>query len=409
MREFPNMRWTVIALALTFTGVSTAEEWPGWRGPRGDGTSAETGLPLRWGANDNVRWKAEVPGTGHSSPVVWGDRVFLTSCREADQQRLLLCYDRRDGKRLWERVVVTAPLEKKHKLNSHASATPATDGRHVWVSFFASPRIVVACYDVAGHRVWETSPGDFHSVHGFCSPPVLYEDLVIINGDQDHPAAFLVALDRATGAERWRVPRPGIRSYCPPFITRAAGKTQLVLSGANSVASHDPATGKQLWTIDGPTEQFVASFVFHDGLFFMTGGYPELHFLAIRPDGSGNVTGTHIAWRTQKGAAYVPSPVAWNHHVFVVKDDGIASCFETTTGVRCWTERLGKRHSASPVVAEGHLYATDDSGITYVLKAGPTFEVVARNALGEECNASPAVSRDNLFIRTAHHLWCIGK
>jgi outer membrane protein assembly factor BamB len=341
--------------------------------------------------------------------VVWGDRVFVTSCREAEQQRLLLCYDRRDGKLIWERVVATAPLERKHKFNSHASATPATDGRHVWVSFFAPPRIVVACYDVAGGKVWEASPGDFHSVHGFCSPPVLYKDLVILNGDQDHPTAFLVALDRVTGAERWRVSRPGIRSYCPPLITHAGGRTQLVMSGSNCVTSYDPDTGKQLWAVDGPTEQFVASFVYHDGLFFMTGGFPELHILAIRPDGLGNVTGSHVAWRTQKGAGYVPSPVAWDHHVFVVKDDGIASCFEAKTGKRLWAERLGKRHSASPVAADGHLYATDDAGITHVFKAGPTFAVVAANALGEECYASPAVSRDNLFIRTAHYLWCIGK
>jgi outer membrane protein assembly factor BamB len=403
-------RLGIIAVALALAApAARAENWPGWRGPRGDGTSTETGLPLRWSATENVRWKAAVPGTGHSSPVVWGDRVFLTSCREAERQRLLLCYDRRDGSLLWERVVLTAPLEPKHKFNSYASSTPATDGKHVWVSFLDAPRIVVACYDVDGAKVWQKSPGEFHSVHGFCSPPILYQDMVILNGDQDDPGAFLVALDQATGSERWRVPRPGIRSYCPPLVTRAAGKTQLVLSGANSVASYDSDTGKQLWTLDGPTEQFVASFVYHDGLFFMTGGFPELHFLAIRPDGAGNVTSSHIAWRTQKGAGYVSSPVAWDHHVYVVKDDGVASGFEAATGKRLWMERLGKRHSASPVVADGYLYFTDDAGTTYVLKAGPTFEVVSRNALGEECNASPAVSRGHLFYRTANHLWCIGK
>jgi outer membrane protein assembly factor BamB len=385
-----------------------AEEWPGWRGPRGDGTSTETNLPLRWSATENVRWKAEVPGTGHSSPVVWGDRVFLTTCREREKQRALLCYDRRDGKLLWERVVVTAPLERKHALNSYASSTPVTDGTHVWVSFLAQPRMLVACYDFDGNKVWEKSPAEFHSVHGFCSPPVLYRDTVILNGDQDDPAAFLVALDKATGAERWRAARPGIRSYCPPLIAEAAGRRQLVLTGAKTTAGYDPDTGRRLWVIDGPTEQFVASLVYHDGLFFLTAGYPEYHFLAIRPDGSGNVTDTYVVWRTQKGAGYVPAPVAWDHYVYVVKDDGLASCFAAATGKRAWMERLGKHHSASPVVAAGYLYFPDDDGVTHVLKAGPTFEVVARNPLGEKCVASPAVSRGDIFIRTSKHLWCIG-
>jgi len=404
------MRIVVAAIAVAMIGLAArAEHWPGWRGPRGDGTSHESHLPLHWSATENIRWKAEVSGTGHSSPVVWGDRIFLTSSREPERQRLLLCYDRRDGQRLWERVVLTAPLERKHARNSYASSTPATDGRHVWVSFLAQPRMVVACYDLDGGKVWETSPGEFHSVHGFCSPPILYKDMVILNGDQDDPGAFLVALDKATGAERWRAPRPGVRSYTPPFITEAAGRMQLVLTGSNCVTSYDPDTGRRLWVVDGPTEQYVASMVYHDGLFFLTAGYPEYHFLAIRPDGSGNVTDKHVAWRTQKGAGYVPSPVAWDHHVYVVKDDGLASCFEAKTGTRRWAERLGKSHNASPVAADGYLYFPDEEGTTYVLKAGPTFDVVARNPLGEKCFASPAVSGGNIFIRTSQHLWCIGK
>src|SRR5262249_18340855 len=154
---------------------------------------------------------------------------------------------RRDGQLLWERVVVTAPLERKHKLNSHASSTPATDGRHVWVSFLAEPRMLVTCYDLDGQKVWAKSPGEFHSQHGFCSPPVLHKDRVILNGDEAHPSAFLVALDKATGAERWRASRPGIRSYTPPFITEAAGRAQLVLTGSQSVAGYDPDGGRRLW------------------------------------------------------------------------------------------------------------------------------------------------------------------
>jgi outer membrane protein assembly factor BamB len=392
-----------------FSALAMAEDWPRWRGPRGDGTSTEKGLPIRWSADDNVRWKTAVPGVGHSSPVIAGDRVFLTSCREETKERLLLCYDRRDGKPLWERVVLKAPLERKHQFNSYASSTPVTDGEHVWVTFLAAPHVVLACYDVNGNEVWHKSPSEFHSVHGYCSVPVLYKDLVILNEDQDDPAACIVALDKATGDDRWRFSRPGVRSYCPPTIVEVAGRTQMVLSGSNHVTSYNPANGEKLWEIDGPTEQFVASFVYHDGLLFMTGGYPERHILAIRPDGTGDVTATHIAWRTTKGAGYVSSPLAWDHHVFLVNDEGVASCWDAKTGKQCWQERLGRRHHASPVAAEGRLYFTDADGTTFVLAAGPKFELLAKNPFGEECSASPAVSAGNIFCRTRQHLWCIGR
>lgn len=397
------------ALVLLLAPAARAEEWPGWRGPRGDGTSAETTIPIRWGKTDNIAWKADIPGKGHSSPIVWGDRIFLMTCIEEEQKRVLLCLDRHDGKLLWQRVVLTAPLEKKHHLNSYASSTPATDGKHVWVSFLAYPNMEVACYDVEGNKVWQVSPGEFHSVHGFCSPPILYKDLVILNGDQD-AEAWLVALDQATGKEHWRADRPNrTRSYCPPLIVDAAGRTQLVLSGSKCVASYDPDTGKQLWIIDGPTEQFVASLVYGDGLLFLTAGFPEHHIMAIRPDGSGNVTKSAIVWRDTRGASYVPSPIAHGDYFFVVSDEGMASCLEARTGKRLWMERLGHHHSASPVSAADYLYFPADDGVTWVLKAGPKFEVVSQNDLGEECYSSPAVAHGQIFIRTLHHLWCIGR
>jgi outer membrane protein assembly factor BamB len=399
------------SFALVFLMVAStlqAEEWPGWRGPRGDGTSLEKGIPLRWSSTENVHWKVPIPGKGHSSPIVWGDRLFLTTCLEKEGHRQLLCLDRRDGKLLWERTVLTAKLEMKHRLNSYASSTPATDGKHVWVSFFAAPRMVVACYDVEGNEIWRKSPGEFHSKHGFCSPPVLYRDLVILNGDQD-AEAYLVALDQATGAERWRTDRPNrTRSYCPPLIIEAAGRAQMVLSGSKCVASYDPDTGKQIWIIDGPTEQFVASLVYLDGLLFLTGGFPDYHVMGIRPDGKGNVTDTHVVWHETDGAAYVPSPAAHDRYFFLVSDIGVASCWEAKTGKRLWTARLGRHHSASPVVAGGHVYFLDDDGKMFVLRAGDQFEVVSRNLLNEECYASPAISRGQMFIRTLEHLYCIG-
>jgi outer membrane protein assembly factor BamB len=398
-------------LALAAVAQADPEEWSGWRGPRRDGTSLERGFPLRWSATENVLWKVPIPGKGHSSPVVWGDRLFVTTCLEESGDRKLLCLDRKDGRVLWDKVVVSTPKEHIHKLNSYASSTPVTDGKHIWVAFLDEPKFWIFCYDVDGNLIWKKSPGEFHSVHGFCSSPLLYKDMVIFNGDQD-AVAYLVALDQATGAERWRVDRPNrTRSYVPPVIFEAAGRPQMVLSGSKCVASYDPDTGKQIWIIDGPTEQFVASMVYAEGVFFITGGFPQWHVLAINPDGQGNVTSSHILWR-DKGhdiCSYVPSPVAWGPHFFIVSDEGNATCFEAKTGKRLWKEKLSKHFSASAVAAGGYLYFLDDFGVTYVVKAGETFELVAKNPLGEECYASPALSRGRLYIRTAKNLFCIGE
>lgn len=404
------MRTLLTLAAIVLVPTVHADNWPAWRGPRNDGTSTEPAIPLRWSETENVRWKVEIPGVGHSSPIVWGDRVFVTSCDEATGERLLLCLDRADGHTLWRRTVLKAPLEKKHKLNSHASSTPATDGRHVWVTFLDQPTIQVACYDFDGNRAWMVSPGKFNSPHGFCSSPILYKDTLIVNCDQDKQEAFLVALEKSTGKERWRIDRPNrIRSYCVPLIVEAGGKTQMVLSGCNCVTSYDPETGKPIWIIQGPTEQYVASLVYDQGVFFLTAGYPELHILGIKPDGTGDVTNTAILWRTQKGAGYVPSPVAQNGLFFVVSDGGVASCFEPKTGQRYWQERLGKHTTASLVAANGYVYFLDDDGVTYVVKADRKFEVVAKNALEKETVASPALSDGQIFIRSTSHLYCIGE
>jgi outer membrane protein assembly factor BamB len=405
------IRASVFSFLFCLAGTMpvAAEEWPGWRGPRGDGTSAELGLPIRWSKTENIRWQTPLPGKGHSSPIVWGERIFLTTCLEREEKRLLVCLSRLDGRILWQREVLTARLERKHNLNSFASSTPVTDGRHVWVTFLESPRMQVVCYDFDGREIWRRSPGEFHSVHGFCSSPILYKDMLIINGDQD-AEAWIVALDKTNGAERWRSDRPNrTRSYCVPIIVKAAGKTQLVLSGSKCVASYDPDTAEQIWIIDGPTEQFVSSLVYGDGVLFLTAGFPTYHLMGIRPDGQGNVTHSHVLWHDTHAADYVPSPIAHGSHFFWVNDNGIAGCVDAKTGKRAWTQRLGKHHSASPVSAGGYLYFPDDDGNTYVLKAGPKFELVSKNALGDECYASPAIAHGQIFIRTLHSLYCIGK
>ncbi len=380
-----------------------AQEWPGWRGPKGDGTSTETGCPLTWSATENVKWKAPIPGKGHSSPVVWGERVFLTTCIEETGERKLLCLSTADGRLLWERTLLTAPLEGKHGLNSFASSTPVTDGRRLWVAFFEKPQFRVYCLDLDGQALWTSTPGTFKSVHGFCSSPALWKDLVIFNGDQDD-VAWIVALERETGKERWRADRPNkTRSYVPPVVFEAGGRPQLVLSGSKCVAAYDPDTGARIWLLDGPTEQFVASLVQAEGIFFVTGGFPKSFLIGVDPAG-------RELWRdaTAKAVSYVPSPVAWGPHFYVVSDGGYASCLDAKTGKRHWMERLGPHHSGSAVAAEGRLYFVDDKGATHVLKAGESFERLAKNEIGEECYSSPALSRKRIYLRGAKHLFCIG-
>ena len=405
-----STRFPAILLVLLSLGVSaSAENWPCWRGPRLDGTSLETKVPLHWNATSNVVWKTELPGSGHASPIVYGERVFSVSADAENQDRLLLCLDRKSGELLWKRTVLAAPFEKKHTLNSFASSTPATEGERVYVAFLDRDRMFVAAYNFKGEQLWATRPGPFSSMHGFCSSPLLYRDKVILNGDHDGDS-YLVALSRADGRVLWKTARDNhTRSYCAPIIREMAGRQQMVLSGDQCVASYDPNDGSRHWVIDGPTEQFVASPVYSQltRLVYITGGFPGHHILAIRPDGTGNVTQSHIVWRTTRGAAYVPSPIIAGEYFLVVSDSGVAYCFEAANGNVAWTERLGEQH-ASLVSAEGRVYFLNDQGVMNVLKPGSQFVRVAQNEIGERCFASPAISQGQIFLRGERHLFCIG-
>ncbi len=389
--------------------TARAENWPGWRGPRGDGSSLETHVPIHWGAASNVLWKTTIPGLGHASPVVWEDRVFTVTAIPETESRALLCLDRKSGALLWQRTVLTAPLEHKHSLNSYASSTPVTDGKRVYVAFLDLHQMLVAAYDFEGALQWLVRPGPFSSTHGFCSSPILFEDKVIVNGDHDGES-YLVALDRRSGQTLWKTPRQNhTRSYCVPIIRELAGRTQMVLTGDKSVTSYDPRDGRLHWIIDGPTEQFVASPVYSEktALLYITGGFPDHHILAIKPDGSGNVSKTHVVWRTTKGAAYVPSPIIAGDYFLIASDQGFGLCFDASQGTILWQERFGEHH-ASLVSANGLVYFLSDQGVTRVVRPGPAFELVASNDLGEPCFASPAISQGNLFIRGNNHLFCVG-
>jgi outer membrane protein assembly factor BamB len=396
------------ALVFSFLSIASAEDWPVWRGPRLDGTSTEKNIPVYWSATSNIVWRTELPGSGHASPIVWRDNIFTISA--SSQSRVLLSLDRKTGRILWQQTVIVSPMERKHSLNSHASSTPATDGRLVYVAFLDRAEMVVAAYDFDGKQRWLVRPGSFSSMHGFCSSPILHKDKVIVNGDHDGDS-YLVALDRATGKTLWKVPRENkTRSYCVPLLRELAGRTQMILSGDKCVASYDPNDGSRYWMIDGPTEQFVASPVYNEraGLLFVSGGFPDHHILAIKPDGQGNITKSDkIVWRTNRGVAYVPSPISEGHYFLVVSDSGVAHCFEANSGNLMWQERLGEHH-ASLVSANGLVYFLNDNGVMNVVRPGPEFVRVAQNEIGEKTFASPAISQGQFFLRGDKHLFCIG-
>ncbi len=395
------------------TSQSLAENWSTWRGPRGDGSSAETRVPVRWSDTEGVVWKTPCP-PGHASPIVYNDKIFTAAYDKETGARLLVCFERRSGKELWRQTVLTASLERIHTENSHASSTPACDGRFVFCSFLDGNEPVISAYDLDGVLAWQKRPGVFRSVHGFCSTPILWKEKVIVNCDHDGPG-YIVALAREDGRELWRIERPNnTRSYVVPLIREVSGRVEMVLSGSKCVAGYDPDSGCELWRIDGPTEQFVASMVYSDrtGLFYMSGGFPKHHVQAICPGGSGNVTASHVVWHHNPpgpvGVSYVPSPLVEGDWLLLNDDRGFAHGFDAQTGNVVWSERFGRQH-ASLVSAAGLVYFLNDKGECSVVNPAQKFELVSKNVLGESTYSSPAISDGQIFLRSERHLWCIGE
>ncbi len=400
-------------LLLTHAASSPGTDWPVWRGPSGNGVSSDTGFPTRWSPAENVAWKTPCP-PGHASPVVSGGRIYTAAYDAEAGERLLLCFDREAGAELWRKTVLSAPPERIHAENSRASSTPAADGEHVYCAFLDGREPVVSAYTTDGKPVWSVRPGVFSSVHGFCSAPVLWKELVILNFDHDGPG-YIVALDRKDGREVWRIERPNrTRSYVAPLIQDVDGRPQMVLSGSKCIAGYDPNTGENLWMINGPTDQFVASMVYSakTRFMYMTGGFPAHHVMAIRPDGRGDVSNTHVAWHynppSPVGVSYVPSPIVEGNWLLLTDDRGFAHAFDANTGEIVWTERFGRQH-ASLVSAGGLVYFLNDAGECRVVKPVDGFAVLATNSLGEGTYASPALSDGQIFLRTEKHLWCLGR
>ena len=415
--------------ACLVTITAQAENWPGWRGPRGDGSSNSTTPPLKWDAEtgEGILWQTEIPGIGHASPIIWEDRAFIVTCDLDAQARQLIALDANQGTILWKQDVIKAKLEKKHALNSFASGTPATDGELVYVTFFQADdkevvapnvgserkifpgKMVVAAYDYQGNQKWLVKPGEFISAHGYSSCPVLYKDLVIVNGDHDGDS-YILALNKNTGETVWKTKRSyGIRSYCTPLIREIDGRMQMVFSGSKHIISLDPDSGEVHWVVEGPTEQFVASMVYDGELFYMCAGFPTYHVMGIDPRGQGDVTESHVRWHSKEVRCYVPSPVVIGDYLIVADDRGTANCYSTKDGTRQWLNRLGNHFSASLLQANGLAYLFADDGMTKIIKPGKELEVVAENPLHEYIYASPAIANNRLFIRGEKHLYCIGK
>jgi outer membrane protein assembly factor BamB len=389
--------------------TTQAQNWPCWRGPNGDGTSTETNLPTRWDSTTNIIWKSKVPGIGHASPIVWEDKLFTVTALSETHEKILLCYDSRNGSLLWQKTVLKGSWEDKHSDNSFASGTPATDGKLVYVSFLDGEDVVVAAYDFTGSQVWVQRPGTFSSPHGYSCSPALFEDKVIINGNSKGDS-FVAAMDKTDGHVIWKVPhnKPA-HSFSTPIFKTMAGKMQMIFCGNQEIASYNPEDGSRYWFVNGPSEDFCSSPVYNEkqDLVLVSSAWPQRHLLAVRPDGQGDVTDSKVAWRTTKGAYYVPSPVCTSDYLFTTMTNGRVHCIEVATGTILWEEDLGKQY-ASPVLAGGLVYMPNDEGVITVIKPGPKFEPVAKNAIGERMNASPAISNGKLYLRGEQHIFCIG-
>jgi hypothetical protein len=397
-------------LAAVNVQYSQAQNWPNWRGPNGDGTSIETNLPTKWDSITNVDWKTAVPGKGYSSPVVWNDRLFLTTAIQETQEKVLLCYDCNTGKLLWRQTVLNTPFEGKHNDNSHASGTPATDGEKVYLSFLDGKDVIVAAYDFAGKQVWLKRPGTFSSPHGYSCSPVLFEDKVIINGNSLGDA-FIAALSKADGTTIWKVAQEKpAHSFSTPIIIKIGERIQMIAGGSKEIAAYNPNDGTKYWFVSGPSEDFTSSPVYNakHNLVLMSSAWPQRVIYAIRPDGNGDVKQSKLVWQSTKGAHYVPSAVCTEDFLFTTMTTGVVHCIEAATGNILWTEKLGIQY-ASPVLADGLVYMPNDDGVITVIRPGLKFEYISKNSIGEKMFASPAISNGKIYLRGYRHLFCISK
>ena len=410
-----------LSLVVALTGSLQAGDWLEFRGNSGQGQSDEKGLPTEWGPDTNVVWKAPIAGLGWSSPIIVNGKVYLTTAvssaafNSPDQTLRTICLDQMTGDVVWdvatfEQKSVSAEVDRIHGKNSHASPTPISDGKHLFVHFGTRG---TACLTLDGKPVWQNTELAYVPVHGNGGSPALVGDLLVIScdgGDQ----GFICALDKATGKTRWTTDRTAKHlkkrfAFGTPLAIEVGGKTQIVSQGAGAVFGYDPADGTVLWQVDyGDGYSVIPRPVFAHGLVFISSGYDRPLLLAIDPTGSGNTTETHVKWSTNRGAPHTPSPVVVGDHLYMVSDGGVATCLDAKTGTELWQERLGGKYSASLTAADGKVYIQSEEGEGIILQASDKFQEIGRNTLEGRTFASYAISGKSLFIRTEKQLYRIG-
>jgi outer membrane protein assembly factor BamB len=384
-------------------------DWPQFRGPSGQGHSDETGLPLEWSETQNISWKVPIRGRGWSSPVLSEGRIWLTTAVDEGNFTTfrLLAFDAASGKSLVDAEVVGVRNARlTNEKNSHASPTPIVEGDRVYVHF---GREGTAALSRSGEIIWRTALR-YESQHGNGGSPVLFEDLLIISCD-GHDQAYVVALDKHTGKQRWKTSRrqPWDQAYTTPLLIRVGDQDQLVSVGAYRAAAYDPRSGREIWFVSyGNGFSNVPRPVFAHGLVYIATGFFDVEVLAVRPDGRGDVTDSHIVWRLDRGAPYTPSPIVVGEELYVVSDLGVATCVDAKTGKIHWQQRLNGNFSASPLFADGRIYFLSEEGVTTVIAPGKTYRELAKNELNDTTYASIAVSQGALFIRGAGSLYKIG-
>jgi outer membrane protein assembly factor BamB len=392
-----------LTLFLVLVSVVFATDWPQFRGPGGQGVSDEANVPLTWSETKNVRWKTAIPGRGWSSPVIQGDRIWLTTATEEGRSLRAIAVNVNTG--AIEKNVEIFQLKSPKLLNmknSFASPTPVLEGDRVYLHFGAYG---TACITQSGEIVWKTKLEYDNGQHGPGGSPIIYDDLLIVSCD-GNDVQFVVALDKATGKVRWKKPREGYQAYTTPLVVNLPAGDQVISPGAFQAIAYEPRTGKEIWRVKY-AEGFsnVPRPVYGHGLVFICTGFQEPSLLAVQPDGHGDVTKSKIVWKLDRAIPRTPSPLLVGNELYIVTDNGIATCIDAKTGEELWRARLGGNHSASPVYAGGRIYFLSEEGESVVIAPGRKLQHLATNQIDGPTLASMAVSHSSIFIRSQTHLY----